>query len=57
VQRQAGQIHIERACGHIQATKDQSDPVSVLGLDPRRGAGGKEPFESFVPESLDRHIL
>jgi hypothetical protein len=29
----------------------------VLGLNPRFDAGRKEPLHSFVPESLDRHLL
>jgi hypothetical protein len=28
----------------------------VFGLNPRLGPGGEEPFESFVPKSLDRHV-
>jgi hypothetical protein len=29
----------------------------MLRLNPRLCAGGEELFESFVPESLDRHAL
>jgi len=41
--------------GHTLAAEDQPEAVGVLRLNPRLGSCGEEPFESFVPESCDRH--
>ena len=54
---QPGQVHVALGRRYIQTAEDQSKPVSVLGLNSRLGSGGKEPFESFMPESFDSHAL
>lgn len=38
-----------------EATKNQTQPVGVLGLNPAFGSGHEELLESFVPKCLDRH--
>ena len=52
---QAGQVHIARAGRDVQTAEDEAEPVGVLRLNSRLVAGGEEPFDSFVPESFDRH--
>ena len=55
VEIQAGQVHIARARRRIQTAEDQPEPIGMIRLNPRLGAGGEELFESFVPKSLYRH--
>jgi hypothetical protein len=56
VKVKTGQVHVSWARRHVQSAEDHSKPVSVLRLNPRLVPGGEEPLDSFVPESLDRHI-
>src|SRR5664279_3313913 len=55
VEIQAGQVHVLGAHRHVQAAGHQPESVGVFSLNSRLGASGEELFESFVPESCDRH--
>ncbi len=55
VEIQTRQVHVTGARCRVQTAEDQPQPVRVFRLNSRLRAGGEEPFESLVPESLDRH--
>jgi hypothetical protein len=46
-------IHIVDALRSIKGRQLKPKPPSMLGLNPRPGAGFKEPTESFMLERLD----
>jgi len=57
VEIQTRQVHVLGVRCHVQTAEYQSETVGMFTLNSRLGAGGEEAFESFVPESGDRHRI
>ena len=55
VKDQPREAHVARRCRGVETAKDQTEALSMFGLDPALAPGGEELFETSVPKRLDRH--
>lgn len=52
---EAGQIHVTRRDGNVEAAQDQTEACGVLRLDAGQATRFEEPPQPLVPKALNHH--